>query len=316
MNDGHGLKVLLATDGSASAEIAVDLVSGIAWPPRTVAQVAQVVERGPALFGGPWPNLALAQASELEAELRRDADRTLGAAARRLADPNVLIEPVVLEGRPATEIVDGARRLGADMVVMGSRGHGALESMLLGSVSEEVANRCAAPVLIARRASIHRILLAWDGSPPAARAASLLQAWPIFGRSTIRVVTVVSVPMPLLIGISELQAPASMEIYLQAVDTSRAAAREVEQAMVGTLVAGGLAADGEVLEGDPAREIVAAAAAWNADLIVIGSHGRSGLARLILGSVARNVIRHAHCSVLVARVTETAATQAPEDSRA
>jgi len=54
-------------------------------------------------------------------------------------------------------------------------------------------------------------------------------------------------------------------------------------------------------EGHPAEEIVAAARTWGADLIVIGSHGRGGLGRVLLGSVAESVMRHAPCPVLVVR---------------
>lgn len=55
--------------------------------------------------------------------------------------------------------------------------------------------------------------------------------------------------------------------------------------------------DGRVIEGYPWQEIVDEASSWNADLIVVGSHGRSGLSRLFLGSVAEAVARHAACSV-------------------
>jgi nucleotide-binding universal stress UspA family protein len=54
-------------------------------------------------------------------------------------------------------------------------------------------------------------------------------------------------------------------------------------------------------EGPPAREIVAAAREWNADLIVLGTHGRSGLARVVMGSTAEAVVRHAPCPVVVVR---------------
>jgi nucleotide-binding universal stress UspA family protein len=54
-------------------------------------------------------------------------------------------------------------------------------------------------------------------------------------------------------------------------------------------------------EGDPAHEIIAAAREWDADLIVLGSHGRSGLARVMLGSTAESVVRHAPCPVVVVR---------------
>ena len=71
--------------------------------------------------------------------------------------------------------------------------------------------------------------------------------------------------------------------------------------MTAGLLAAGLSAEADRSEGDAATEILAAAAASDADLIVIGTHGRTGLARLVLGSVARNVLQHATCSVLIVR---------------
>lgn len=65
------------------------------------------------------------------------------------------------------------------------------------------------------------------------------------------------------------------------------------------------------LEGDPAAEIIRYAAAANIDLIVMGTHGRTGLERLLLGSVAEKVLRGAPCSVLVAKLPK-AATRAEE----
>ena len=56
-----------------------------------------------------------------------------------------------------------------------------------------------------------------------------------------------------------------------------------------------------VLSGSPAHSIVAFASDWGADLVILGSHGRTGLARLLLGSVARNVLHHAGSSVLIVR---------------
>jgi nucleotide-binding universal stress UspA family protein len=67
------------------------------------------------------------------------------------------------------------------------------------------------------------------------------------------------------------------------------------------IAAPGLSVDTEVREGDPRTAIVDAADEWQADLIVVGSHGRTGLTRLVMGSVAQAVVAHAHCSVEVVR---------------
>jgi universal stress protein A len=59
--------------------------------------------------------------------------------------------------------------------------------------------------------------------------------------------------------------------------------------------------DARVVIGDPASELLALARAEQADLVVVSTHGRTGIARAVLGSVAERVVREAHCSVLVAR---------------
>jgi nucleotide-binding universal stress UspA family protein len=56
-----------------------------------------------------------------------------------------------------------------------------------------------------------------------------------------------------------------------------------------------------VLEGDPRVAVIDYAAQWNADLIVVGSHGRTGLGRFLMGSVAESIARHTHCSIEIVR---------------
>ena len=57
--------------------------------------------------------------------------------------------------------------------------------------------------------------------------------------------------------------------------------------------------------GEPSKEIIAAAREWSADLIVVGTHGRTGLTRVVLGSIAESVVRHAPCPVVVVRADDT-----------
>ena len=70
---------------------------------------------------------------------------------------------------------------------------------------------------------------------------------------------------------------------------------------VARLTRAGLSASAKVVEGDAATELIRLADEDQAELIVVGTHGRTGLGRLVLGSVARNVMLHASCSVLVVR---------------
>jgi nucleotide-binding universal stress UspA family protein len=295
------MRVLVAIDGSVSAAIAVDLVAHVAWPSGTKLLVVEAVETGPGLFGGPWPALAMVQADSLEAELRAEAERTVREAGGRLGRPGLTVVSAVLRGRPATAIVERARRVAADLIVVGSRGHGTIESMLLGSVSAEVIDRAPSPVMVARGSGVDRVVLGWDGSSSAAGAADLLWRWPIFAASSIRVVSVADVQIPWWTGFPEPDSSQLIPVYLDAADASREQSEQLAGGMTARLRAEGLEAEPDRREGDAAAGILAAAHGWKANVIILGTHGRTGLGRLVLGSVARNVVHHAPCSVLVVR---------------
>ena len=299
------MKVLLAIDGSSHADLALDLVANVRWPDETVIRVAEAVRAHP--FGVPWPVPVTVEADMMEGDLRADAERTLDDARARLERLGLSVESVVLHGRAATAIVDEAKAMAADLIVVGSRGHGTIESMLLGSVSAEVIDHAPVPVLVARGHRIGHVILAWDGSSCATRAADLLRMWPIFRGASVRVVAVADVDVPWWTGFPEPGSAELMPMYIEAAEASRKRCGELAQTMVMGLRRAGLQAEVDRREGDPAAELLSAARSPHADLIVLGTHGRTRLARLVLGSVARNVIRHASCSILVVREREAAA---------
>lgn len=145
-----------------------------------------------------------------------------------------------------------------------------------------------------------RILACIDGSdfdrPVIDAAVSMARAFHVPGRSaSLRLVTVVDTP-PLLIdeGIVVSSEPFIM------------AEQEAEALLAGVRaeLPEGIEATGELRRGVPAREIAGLANGWPADLVVIGSHGRSGIDRLLLGSVAESVLRHVTCPMLVVRNQE------------
>ena len=295
------MRVLVATDGSPSAGHAVDLVAGIPWPSGTEVHVVESIDTSPALFEGPWPVIAVDQAETLETQLVQIAGDVLDHARTRLDRPGLDVSTDILRGRPATAIIDAAAAMPADLIVVGSRGHGTIESMLLGSVSAEVVDHAGVPVLVARGSTVRRVLLAWDGSSCARVAADLLRSWPIFTESTVRVLSVVDFEVPWWTGFPVPGSSQTASLYFEAAAKSSRDHEEAARTMVDDLRAAGLDAAGEHRDGDAATEIIAAARAFDAGLIVLGTHGRTGLARLLLGSVARNVLHHAPCSVLMVR---------------
>jgi nucleotide-binding universal stress UspA family protein len=231
-----------------------------------------------------------------EIELKQSTDM-LEAARARLQRPDVDASIQVLRGRPATAILDAAIAFQADVIVVGSRGRGTIESMLLGSVSAEVVDHARVPVLVARATSIDRVILAWDGSACADVAAEVVRTWPIFAGSAIRVISVADVGTPWWTGF----ATGAESLVEEAAVATRHAHDAFAREMADDLVSRGLDAVPERRDGDPATQLIRAAADGGAQLIVLGTHGHTGLSRILMGGVARNVLHHAACSVLVAR---------------
>lgn len=299
--DTSARRILLGIDGSEPSKRAIDLVANASWPLGSKIVVAEAVETGSGLYGGPWPVLAVVDTDRIDADLHDAAKQTVEEARAILEQPGITVEAVVLRGRPATVIVSQARRMHADLVVVGSRGHGTIETMLLGSVSAEVADHSPAPVLVARRSSIADIVLGWDGSACATRAADFLRELPIFGGSKVRVVSVANVGAPWWTAFPVDISPEMLPMYDEAEEAARREHDELARGMTEQLAMAGIPAEAERRDGDAATEILAASNAAKADLIVVGTHGRTGMKRVLLGSVARNVLQHANCSVLIVR---------------
>jgi nucleotide-binding universal stress UspA family protein len=141
-----------------------------------------------------------------------------------------------------------------------------------------------------------KLLLAIDGSPASQKAIDEIAERPWPKSSALRIITVVTpyVPAAAEFVPGAATVPGVMQEH-EAV--ARGVATQAAERMRGT----GMPIEAVVKHGDPARVIVEESAAWEADLIVVGSHGRRGLERLVLGSVARAVMTHAPCSVEVVR---------------
>lgn len=206
----------------------------------------------------------------------------------------------VRSGRPSDAIVADAVRWKADVVVAGARGHGTLEQMLVGSVTTELLDKLRVPLLIARNTGLEEILVATDGSDTSSAALAFAADSPLFARSRFRVVSVEPTLMPWWTGMTPIDSAAAPSLA-ETIEAGARLAQEATDAGISRLRDAGRVADGEVRQGQPAAGIVDAARACGANLIVLGSHGRTGLADLLLGGVARAVASSAPSSVLVVR---------------
>lgn len=141
-----------------------------------------------------------------------------------------------------------------------------------------------------------QILLAIDGSEASQHATRLLaeQPWP--EGSVVRVLSVAHLLPPTTPFFNEVAVH-----YEEVVKEFLEAATAIVTRAAGELEAAGLNVETAVRQGDPRAEILEEARTWGAELIVVGSHGRTGVERWLMGSVAEYVVRHAPCSVEVVR---------------
>ena len=295
------MRILLALDGSPSADRAGALVASLAWPPGSTVRIVAALDVAPALWGGPWIPAIPVDADQLEDEAVGELTRVLQEARPALEAAGLAVEAELLRGRPSAAIVDDARAWGPDLIVVGSRGHGPVETAVLGSVSAAVVDHAICPVLVARGDHASRVVLAEDGSPAGMAARDLVAAWPAFAAIPVLVVGVVDVAAPWRSGIAPTMFAAAMDVYTEMIANARATHRGIVAATEARLRAAGRTVSGELREGDPADQLRRAATDPAGDLIVVGSRGYVGISRLVMGSVAHAVLTHAHCSVLVVK---------------
>jgi len=294
------MRVMLAFDGSAGAEAARDLVAHLPWPRGTAITVIAALERRADLFGAPDFAIAPQNADEAEEMLLADLQEMLHSATAPLRMPDRMIDTRVVRGRPASALLDEARAMQPDLIVIGNRGHGPFATILLGSVSTEVVDHAPCPVLVARHPAAHRIVVGADGSESAQHAIDVISRWPVFRGMPARVVGVCRAS-PNWTSITAAVYPAWVEGETTTADERRCQLTEIATRAEGQLANAGLQPSMEIREGDPAEQLILAARADQADLIVVGSRGLSTIPRLVLGSVARKVLLHADASVLVVR---------------
>ena len=298
------MRVLLAIDGSEPAARAARLVGQIAWPDGSAIRVLAVIQ--PAFdptIGMPALAVSPAIVEELATAVRTEAQRVATATAEALKAPGRTVESAVSEGRAASIIVRNAKEFEADLVVVGSHGRGPIAATVLGSVSAEVAETAPCSVLVARGDGISRLVLADDRSRHSDAARHLVASMPGFRGLHVHVVGVEEGPL----GWYAWLAPEAGQAIQAFEDTRTGDRREltayVEQEAA-ALNGRGLVATAVTRDGDPGAEIVAVAKELDADLVVMGSRGQSGLASMVLGSVSRKVLSHAPCSVLIVRTAD------------
>jgi nucleotide-binding universal stress UspA family protein len=243
--------------------------------------------------------------SPLSDAARRMTLKSLSHAVDRWWRPDVIIEQELIESaEPAARILERAETLEADLIVTGSHGRTGVSRVLLGSVVEALLHRSPTPVLIVashlttehleRAATFDRIVCGVDFG--GASLSGLAYALSIAEESNAKLTVLNVIERP-----PELQHPPTGHDYDVNVVRAEEQARRLAQlrALIPEDTRDYCTIETAVMEGDASRQLLRAAEHVDADLIVLGVHGRSGLGVALFGSNAKDIVMLAQCPVLV-----------------
>jgi nucleotide-binding universal stress UspA family protein len=275
-------RILVPLDGSETAEAALAYVALL--PSERVRLLAVESDRA---------NLTAVCTTA------RDCRTYLEAVAAPLREQGRDVDTLVAFGNPAEQIL--ALAAAADLVVLGSHGHGGVKRFVLGSVADEVARHAPVPVMVVRGGAVlppavqlTRIVVPLDGSDLAEQAVPVAAA----------VAADLGVPVHLMrvLDVDALRATVQAGIhaaaaYLRSQEEIQRYAEEYLAEQVQQLRNRDLTATAEVLIGSPAVTLLDAIRPD--DLVVMTTHGRGGVRRWLLGSVADKLVRAAAAPVLL-----------------
>jgi nucleotide-binding universal stress UspA family protein len=277
--------ILVPTDGSPGSERAFEVAVTLAGNHGATVHVLAVVnEHGPT--DDSW-----------DYDGDSPAEAFIEAQADRVDTSGLTVTPVVREGAVHQEILDYADEADIDLVAMGTHGRTGVRRFLLGSVTEKVVRLADVPVLSVKAdaepgtVSFDDILLPTDGSSGAEAAIDPAGALASETDATVHLVSVVDtrslgIDVGSTVIVDKLEAVAT-----EAVGTASDRLSELGVGTVETAVAHGV----------PYRALLDAIEDTDADLVVIGTHGRTGIDRYLLGSVAEKLVRTSPVPVMTVR---------------
>jgi len=290
------MKILLATDGSQCAQEAAWLLSHLPHSRKIDLTVLTVVHLPPVRFSQPtkaWMSVCVGKERAFASDAFEQVEEMFQGA-------NAEIRHLICEGNPGETIVEQAREVDADLVVLGARGHSAVDRILLGSTSDFVATHADRSVLVVRPTGLRSepdrpiyVAVAYDDSRPSQAAIDQFSEFSWGKNTQVYAISVVSYVSAFL-----------NEVIIDAEDTQHAAEEALDDA-VAQLQKVAPNTKGHVVQCDHIGEgVTQFAEEHKFDLIVMGDACRSVLGRFVLGSVPHYVLRHAPCSIWITRTRE------------
>ncbi len=293
MTTDKDFRVLVATDGSTAAKMAVVTAVRFPWPAGSRAQ-GVTARRVPADY----------RKSILLAALDRNAEGIASGARRTLSRRWPGAEVTIVDTTPVEGVLREAKQFAADVIVLGWRGHGAVRRFLMGSVSRGVVRGARCAVLVVRRGQrdVRGIVLGFDGSANSQRAVEFVGRLqpPRGGQVTIfAAVDYMGVPSNALAPRGVGAAVAAEVRRINAARTARA--RKSLARAEGRLARAGWRVRTTVSAAAPLHGLLTTVDAAAADLLVVGARGASGFRHLLVGSVAEGALNRCPVPVLVVR---------------
>lgn len=313
------MKILIGYDGSTYADVALDDLRIGGLPDEVEAVVVSVgeglVEPASSISDDDGRAKSHGRVNSDTAHALEGASHSLEKAwevaeqgSRRVQShfPNWDVRAKAFSTEPAQMLIQEAELCKADLILVGSRGLSALGRLFLGSVSKTVASHSLCSVRVARRARRKgnrsvglRIIIGVDGSAGAARAVRAvgIRSWP---RGTdVRLIAVDDGSGPIRIK----DVPLNLEELVTGFDEEPPVnARLMAEGARAVLLAEGLNASVEIMEGEPWRVLVEEGRKWKSDSLFVGARGReSETEKPGLGSVSTKLVTGAHCSVELVR---------------
>jgi nucleotide-binding universal stress UspA family protein len=285
------MRILLAIDGSDQSYDAARTLAYLS--PTRLLIILHAVDVPKPAYPMMVPEVARDLYATVQRDMKEDGERLLKRIDSILPIHTGPTTKRVKVGRPADVILSVANSEQADLIVMGARGLGPVQEILLGSVSHRVITQAPCPTLVVSRhmRELRRILLAVEGEHDADAAVKFLGAKPFKEPADITVLTILPWVTPLWpAGLSESEALKGKAI--------KSAGKFVD-GVAAKLSKLGYRASGAVTLGDPGHALLGWAGETKPDLILMGSRGRRGAKRFLLGSASHTVLHRAPCPVLV-----------------
>jgi len=279
-------RIIVGVDDSEASKQAVEFAARLAREHDGDLILCHSVDWLPVITGMVSSG-AVVDTEPIVEDLREDGKEELDRAARSALKYGVVAECRAAEGEPAGRLLEAANEAQCSLIVMGTHGRQGLDRLFVGSTTEAVLRGSTIPVLTLRsgakqadatRRCFERIAVGIDDSEPSDAAVQTVLALPTDD---------------------------CREVFFYSVAGTGGAEGEKAERVVAKAIAAahsrGVSAKGQVVEGHTEDALIAFAQQRFADLIVVGSHGRRGLQRAFIGSVAEHVVRKAPLPVMVVR---------------